>query len=202
MWEILKRPLLAGSLTGKPALRLPSGIESAPRAPVGEIELLGGALDAEVRRLFRRSLKLRHVDCGSCNACESELQALFNPFYDVQRFGVDLVASPRHADGLLVTGPPARHLEEALRLTEQATPRPRLVIAIGDCACNGGFCAGSFATRRGVDEVLAVDVRIPGCPPRPAEIIRGLLAALGRMETRERGAVARERGGRPRAETR
>ena len=184
MFEILKRPLQRGSLAGRPALPLPAGLPFATRERHGDVELLGEALRVEVQRLFRGSLKLRHVDVGSCNGCEGELAALLNPFYDVQRFGVDIVASPRHADGLLVTGPVSRHLEQALQLTDQATPRPRLVIAIGDCACDGGFCGDSFAVMGGVANALPVDVRIPGCPPRPAEILDGLLAALGRASVR------------------
>jgi Ni,Fe-hydrogenase III small subunit len=125
----------------RPAAPLP-GRTPAPRRRTAD-ELLGEALRAEIRRVFRGSMKLRHVDCGSCNGCESELQALLNSFHDLQRFGIDFVASPRHADALMVTGPPALHLEEALRLTDEATPRPRLVVAVGDCACSGGFCAGS-----------------------------------------------------------
>ena len=162
MFEILRNPLQRGSLAGRVALPLPAGLPLATRERHGDIELLGEALRVEVRRLFRGSLKLRHLDVGSCNGCEGELTALLNPFYDVQRFGVDIVASPRHADGLLVTGPVSRHLEEALQLTDQATPRPRLLIAIGDCACDGGFCGESFAVRRGAGEVMPVDVRIPG----------------------------------------
>jgi Ni,Fe-hydrogenase III small subunit len=181
MWEILGKALKTGPLAGLPAAAPPAGVPVAPRVPAAEIEVLGQALKEEVRRQFRDSFKLRHVDCGSCNACESELQALLlAPFHDLQRFGIDFVASPRHADGLMVTGPPARHLVEALQLTDEATPRPRLVIAVGDCACHGGFCAGSFATLEGVQQVLEVDVRIPGCPPEPATILRGLLMALGR----------------------
>ena len=180
MWEILRRSIQRGVQTGNPAPETPADVARAPREPDGEIETLGNALRVETHRLFARSMKLRHLDVGSCNGCESELQALLGPFYDLQRFGLDFVASPRHADALIVTGPPTRHLEEALRMTVDATPRPRLVIAVGDCACTGGFCAGSFATRRGVAEVMPVDVRIPGCPPEPATILRGLLAALGR----------------------
>jgi Ni,Fe-hydrogenase III small subunit len=192
MWQTLERVLRIGSLAGRDAITLPAGLAPAAREPEHEIVVMGEALRVEVRRLFRGSLKLRHLDAGSCNGCESELQALLNPFYDMQRFGIDLVASPRHADGLLVTGPVSRHLEEAVLLTDQATPRPRLVIAIGDCACDGGFCRDSFAVRRGVGEVLSVDVAIPGCPPRPSEILRGLLEALGRESVRAaaRGAEA------------
>lgn len=186
MFEILKGPLQRGSLAGRVALPLPAGLPVAVRERYGELEVLGEALRDEVRRLFRGSLKLRHLDVGSCNGCEGELAALLNPFHDMQRFGVDLVASPRHADGLLVTGPVSHHLEEAFWLTDQATPRPRLLIAVGDCACDGGFCAGSFAVVGGVSRLLTVDVRIPGCPPRPPEILEGLLAALGRASVRER----------------
>jgi Ni,Fe-hydrogenase III small subunit len=180
MWDRLIHSLRRGTPAGTDAAPLPAGFEPVPATPAGEVEVLGEALKTEVRRLFRGSFKLRHLDAGSCNGCEAELGALLGPFYDLQRFGIDLVASPRHADGLLVTGPVTRHLEEAVLMTDEATPRPRLVIAVGDCACTGGFCAGSFATRRGVGEVLDVDVRIPGCPPRPADILRGLLLALGR----------------------
>jgi Ni,Fe-hydrogenase III small subunit len=180
MWTTFLRSLRAGTLAGEDAAPLSEGLPDAPSSPAGEIEVLGEALKAEVRRLFRGSFKLRHLDAGSCNGCEAELAALLGPFYDLQRFGIDLVASPRHADGLLVTGPVTRHLEEAVRMTDEAMPRPRLVIAVGDCACTGGFCAGSFAVRRGAGEVLDVDVRIPGCPPKPAEILRGLLLGLGR----------------------
>jgi Ni,Fe-hydrogenase III small subunit len=185
MFEILRNPLRRGSLAGRVALPLPRGLTAAVRERPADVELLGEALREEVRRMFRGSLKLRHLDVGSCNGCEGELAALLNPFLDVQRFGIDLVASPRHADGLLVTGPVSRHLEEALRLTDEATPRPRLLIAVGDCACTGGFCADSFAVHRGAGAVLDVDVRIPGCPPRPADIVRALLTALGRECVRE-----------------
>lgn len=184
MWEVLKRPLQLGSLAGREAAPLPAGIEPAPREPDGDAQVLGEALRVEVRRLFRGSLKLRHLDAGSCNACESELSALLNPFYDVQRFGIDLVASPRHADGLLLTGPVTRHLEEAVRLTDEATPRPRLLVAVGDCACDGGFCRDSFAILGGAGAVAPIDVRIPGCPPRPAAILAALLEALGRESVR------------------
>lgn len=184
MWEILRRPLQRGSLVGRAAAPSSAGITPAPREVAGEIEVMGEALRVEVQRLFRGSFKLRHLDAGSCNGCESELQALLNPFYDLQRFGIDLVASPRHADGLLLTGPVTRHLEEAVRLTDEATPRPRLIIAVGDCACDGGFCRDSFAVYRGGPAVLSVDVKIPGCPPRPETILRALLMALGQENIR------------------
>lgn len=188
MFEILRDPLTRGPLTGRPALVVPPSLPTPVRERPGDFEVMGEALRDEVRALFAGSLKLRHLDVGSCNACEGELTALLNPFYDVQRFGIDLVASPRHADGLLVTGPVSRHLEEALRLTDEATPRPRLVIAIGDCACDGGFCASSFAVAGGVTNMLAVDVRIPGCPPRPDAIVEGLLTALGRLRVQDAAA--------------
>jgi len=180
VWEILRRSLVRGVQTGRAAAEPPPGVARVAVPPAAEAEILGEALREEARRLFGRSMRLRHVDAGSCNACEGELLALLGPFHDLQRFGLDVVASPRHADALLVTGPPARHLEEALRLTVEAAPRPRLVIAVGDCACDGGFCRESFAVRPGVAAVLPVDVRIPGCPPAPAEILRALLAGLGR----------------------
>ena len=180
MWEMIQRSLQRGVITGLAAAAVPAGITPAPRAVAGEVELLGDALRVEVQRLFRGSLKLRHLDAGSCNGCESELQALLNPFYDLQRFGIDVVASPRHADGLLLTGPITRHLEEAVLRTDAATPRPRIVIAIGDCACDGGFCRDSFAVHKGAPALFDTAVRIPGCPPRPDEILRALLMAMGR----------------------
>lgn len=188
MFEILRGPIAKGSLAGRTALGVPASLPTPVRERPGDLEVLGEALKREVRTLFAGSLKLRHLDVGSCNACEGELAALLNPFHDVQRFGIDIVASPRHADGLLVTGPVSRHLEEALRLTDEATPRPRLVIAVGDCACDGGFCASSFAVAGGVANVLPVDVRIPGCPPRPDAIVEGLLAALGRVRVQDAAA--------------
>lgn len=184
MWEMIRRSLQRGTLAGTAAAPLPVGMSPAPREVAGDIEILGEALKTEVRKLFGGSLKLRHLDAGSCNACEVELQALLGPFYDIQRYGIDLVASPRHADGLLLTGPVTRHLEEAVRMTDEATPRPRLLIAVGDCACDGGFCADSFAVHRGVGALMPIDVKIPGCPPRPADIVQALLAALGRDSVR------------------
>ncbi len=184
MWDLLQGPLQRGVLAGRAALSIPTGMAVAASEPPLPPEVMGEALRSEVRRLFRGSLQLRQLSAGSCNGCESELQALFAPFHDLQRYGIDIVASPRHADGLLVTGPVSRQLEEAVRMTDEAVPRPRLVIAVGDCACDGGFCRDSFAVHRGVAEVLPVDVRIPGCPPRPPEILEALLMALGRLAVR------------------
>jgi Ni,Fe-hydrogenase III small subunit/formate hydrogenlyase subunit 6/NADH:ubiquinone oxidoreductase subunit I len=146
-----------------------------------ELDALGARLRTRTAQLFGRSLQLRHLDVGSCNGCDWELNALLNPVYDLQRFGVDVVASPRHADGLLVTGAVTRHLEPALWATYEATPDPKLVIAIGACAGDAGFLAGSYAIAGGVDRRLPVDVYVPGCPPRPEAILRGILLAMGRV---------------------
>ncbi|HEY6006399.1 MAG TPA: NADH-quinone oxidoreductase subunit NuoB [Anaeromyxobacter sp.] len=135
---------------------------------------------AFVRRTLGRSLHLRHLDSGSCNACDWELTALLNPVYDVRRLGVDFVASPRHADGVIVTGPVTRNLEAAVRRTWEAVPEPRVVIAVGACASSGGIVGRSYASAGGVGEVLPVDVFIPGCPPRPEAITYGILLAVGR----------------------
>lgn len=139
---------------------------------------------AEIRRVLGRSLHLRHLDAGSCNACDWELTALLNPVYDVRRLGIDFVASPRHADGVVVTGPVTRNLETAVRRTFEAVPDPRIVIAVGACAASGGIVGEGYASAGGVDRVLPVDVYIPGCPPRPEAIIFGILVALGRLDAR------------------
>lgn len=122
-----------------------------------------------------RSVHVRHVDCGSCNGCDWEMNALLNPVYDIQRFGIDFVASPRHADMLMVTGGVTRHLREALEMTYAATPDPKLVVAIGDCACGTGLFNGSYAAGQGAEEVVPVHLKIPGCPPEPKKIIAALL---------------------------
>ncbi|MCR4340452.1 MAG: NADH-quinone oxidoreductase subunit NuoB, partial [Gemmatimonadaceae bacterium] len=145
---------------------------------------------SEIRRVLGRSLQLRHLDAGSCNACDWELAALLNPVYDVRRLGIDFVASPRHADGVVVTGPVTRNLETAVRRTVEAIPDPRIVIAVGACAASGGIVGEGYASAGGVDHVLPVDVYIPGCPPRPEAIIFGILVALGRLDVR-RGAGIR-----------
>ena len=141
-------------------------------------------LQARVQRLFGHSLHIRHVDAGSCNACESEIKMLSNPYYDIHRLGIFFTTSPRHADLLLVTGPVTRAMEDPLRQTYEAMPDPRLVVAVGACACGGGIFGPSAFALGSVEEVLPVDVFIPGCPPSPLTLIHGLLLALGRVEQR------------------
>ncbi|HRP34362.1 MAG TPA: NADH-quinone oxidoreductase subunit NuoB [Gammaproteobacteria bacterium] len=138
----------------------------------------GKALRAIVDRRFRGSVAIRQVDAGSCNGCELEIQALNNPYHSIERFGVHFVASPRHADILLVTGPVSRHMEAALRRTWAATPQPRWVIAAGDCASCGGEFGVSYASCGAVDKVVPVDLQIPGCPPTPGQLLAGILALL------------------------
>jgi Ni,Fe-hydrogenase III small subunit len=146
-------------------------------------------VSSEIRRVLGRSLHLRHLDAGSCNACDWELTALLNPVYDVRRLGIDFVASPRHADGVVVTGPVTRNLEKATRRTFEAVPDPRIVIAVGACAASGGIVGEGYASAGGVDHVLPVDVYIPGCPPRPEAIIFGILVAIGRLHARRRSGT-------------
>ncbi len=134
----------------------------------------------EIHRVLGRSLAVREVDSGSCNACELEIVALNNPVYDIERFGIHFVASPRHADMLLVTGPVTRNMELALRKTYNAAPDPKLVVAAGACAISGGLFGENYATVGAVDRVLPVDVYIPGCPPRPEALLYGILLAVGR----------------------
>jgi NADH-quinone oxidoreductase B subunit len=146
-----------------------------------EVEQTGLTLKREIQRLIGRSLAIREVDAGSCNACELEIIALNNPVYDIERFGIHFVASPRHADMLLVTGPVTRNMELALRKTYDATPDPKLVVAVGACGISGGMFGVNYATRGGVDQVIPVDVYVPGCPPRPEALIYGILLAVGRL---------------------
>jgi Ni,Fe-hydrogenase III small subunit/formate hydrogenlyase subunit 6/NADH:ubiquinone oxidoreductase subunit I len=144
-----------------------------------------GRLRARIQGQLGRSLHVRQVDAGSCNGCELEIAATTNPIYDMERFGIHLVASPRHADVLLVTGPVTRNMEIALRRTYEAAPDPRIVVAVGACGCSGGiFGEGTYASVGGVDRVVPVDVYVPGCPPRPQAILNGLLVAMGVREAR------------------
>ena len=157
------------------------GIITEPVQAIGEpaLEQVGDQLRAHVGEIFGGSLAIRAVDAGSCNGCELEMQALDNPYYGIERFGVHFVASPRHADMLLVTGPVSRHMGAALRSTYDAMPGPRLVIAVGECGANGGEFGVSYASCGAVANVIPVDAVIRGCPPTPLAIMRGILEAIG-----------------------
>ena len=148
------------------------------------VEEPGKRLEAAIHNLLGRSLAIREVDAGSCNGCEQEIVALNNPVHDIERFGIHFVASPRHADMLLVTGPVTRNMELALRKTWAATPDPKVVVAVGACGISGGIFGTNYASLGGVDAVIPVDVYIPGCPPRPEALLHGILLALGRMRQR------------------
>ena len=147
-----------------------------------QIQNLANQIDARARKLFGRSLHIREVDAGSCNGCEIEIAALNNPYYDLERFGLHFVASPRHADCLLVTGPVTRNMADPLRRTYDATPHPKLVVAVGDCARDCGIFAGGYGVLGPVSAVVPVDVVVPGCPPPPQMILSGILAALMKLE--------------------
>jgi Ni,Fe-hydrogenase III small subunit len=166
------RTLLLRSLFARPVTIGAPAPEDAALAEVG------AALEAQARRLFGRSITIREVDAGSCNGCELEIHALSNAVYDVERFGIRFAASPRHADVLLVTGPVTKNMKVALERTYAATPNPKWVVAVGDCACGCGIFSESYATVGSVEAVLPVDLHIKGCPPRPIELLRGLLALL------------------------
>ncbi|HEY7689797.1 MAG TPA: NADH-quinone oxidoreductase subunit NuoB [Dongiaceae bacterium] len=152
--------------------------EPAPAPAEAAIGELAAAVERQARHRLGRSLSIREVDAGSCNGCELEIHALNNAFYDLERFGIRFVASPRHADVLLVTGPVTKNMREALERTYNATPAPKWVVAVGDCALNGGLFAGSYAVEGGVSAVLPVDLHIRGCPPSPTDLLKGLLALL------------------------
>jgi Ni,Fe-hydrogenase III small subunit len=138
-------------------------------------------VEARTRKLLGRALAIRQVDAGSCNGCELEIAGMTSPYYDLERFGLHFVASPRHADMLLVTGPVTRNMEVPLRKTYEATPAPKIVVAVGDCAQTCGVFKGSYAIAGSVDTVIPVDVFVHGCPPEPADILSGILAALDRF---------------------
>jgi Ni,Fe-hydrogenase III small subunit len=153
--------------------------EAAPGPDDAALAELAASVERAARKRLGRSLSIREVDAGSCNGCELEIHALNNAFYDLERFGLRFVASPRHADVLLVTGPVTRNMQEALRRTYDATPDPKWVVAVGDCAADGGIFAASYAVTGGVHEVVPVDLHIRGCPPTPLQLLKGLLALLG-----------------------
>ena len=169
------RRVLFDSLLRQPLTEAPPAREDAVLAE------LAGKLDRAARRRLGRSLSIREVDAGSCNGCELEIHALNNAFYDLERFGLRFVASPRHADVLLVTGPVTRNMREALQRTYDATPDPKWVVAVGDCALDGGIFSGSYAVVGGVAKVIPVDLHIRGCPPRPTQLLSGLVALLEAM---------------------
>ena len=158
-------------------LRRPPTIE-APAPSQDALEQLGRRVEARSRARLGRSLAIREVDAGSCNGCELEIHALNNPFYDLERFGIRFVASPRHADVLLATGPVTTNMQEALLRTYEATPDPKWVVAVGDCAVDGGVFKGSYAIHGGVDSTVPVDLVIRGCPPTPAQMLEGLCLLL------------------------
>ena len=172
----MRRTLLEGMLN-RPLTEAPPAPDDTALAE------LAGRVDAAARRRLGRSLSIREVDAGSCNGCELEIHALNNAFYDLERFGLRFVASPRHADVLMVTGPVTRNMREALERTYNATPDPKWVVAVGDCAANGGVFAGSYAVVGGVKDVIPVDLHIRGCPPRPVQLLAGLLALMDKQNT-------------------
>ena len=166
MYQLLKQIGKTGIVT-----------EPAPRSD-DSLRLIEQRLQEEVLKHFGRALAIRHIDAGSCNGCELEIHACNGPHYNLERLGVRFVASPRHADLLLVTGPVSRNMEVALKRTYDATPDPKLVVAIGDCGCTGGIFGESYASCGRVSNVIPVDVAVPGCPPAPVQIIQGILTAV------------------------
>jgi Ni,Fe-hydrogenase III small subunit len=166
MYQLLKQIAKTGIVTEPAPL---------PDAALREVEQKLGEV---ILKHFGRSLAIRHVDAGSCNGCELEIHAMNSPYYNLERLGIKFVASPRHADLLLVTGPVSRHMEVALKRTYDATPDPKLVVAIGDCGCTGGVFGESYASCGRVSNVIPVDVAVPGCPPEPLAIMRGILTAI------------------------
>ena len=166
------RRTLFESLTHRPLTEAPPARDDAALAE------LAAVVDRAARRRLGRSLAIRQVDAGSCNGCELEIHAINNAFYDLERFGLCFVASPRHADVLLVTGPVTRNMREALERTYTATPDPKWVVAVGACAADGGIFAGSYAVVGGVNAVVPVDLHIAGCPPTPVQLLKGLISLL------------------------
>jgi Ni,Fe-hydrogenase III small subunit len=173
----MRRTLLE-SLTHGPLTEAPPSRDDAGLAE------LAASVERAAHQRLGRSLSIREVDAGSCNGCELEIHALNNAFYDLERFGLRFVASPRHADVLLVTGPVTRNMREALMRTYVATPDPKWVVALGDCALDGGIFSGSYAVAGGVSDVVPVDLHIRGCPPSPTAILKGLIALLDTQSTK------------------
>jgi len=167
------------------------GIVSEPPPESDDSLRISVGLQEQIRAVLGRALCIRHIDAGSCNGCELEIQALNNPIYNLEGLGIRFVASPRHADLLLVTGPVSRHMEVAVRRTYEATPDPKLVVALGDCGCTGGIFGESYASRGRISNVIPVDVAVPGCPPSPTRILQGILAAVSRSPTRVSAAGER-----------
>ncbi len=165
-----------------PPLSAVSGRGQGASSGRPEFEASGRELQARINQVLGRSLHIREVDAGSCNGCEIEIVGLNSPVYDIERFGIHFVASPRHADMLLVTGPVTRNMELALRKTYDAMPAPRLVVAVGACGCSGGIFGQNYASCGGVDRVIPVDVYIPGCPPNPHALLHGIRLAIGRLD--------------------
>jgi Ni,Fe-hydrogenase III small subunit len=165
MWKTLRQIALTGIKT-----ELPPAPDEALR--------MAESLQGEILARIGRALAIRHVDAGSCNGCELEIHAVNNVYYNLEGLGIKFVASPRHADMLLVTGPVSKHMEEALRRTYEATPEPKLVVALGDCGCDGGIFGENYASLGRVANVIPVDVAVPGCPPTPLAIMRGILTAI------------------------
>jgi len=168
MYQLLKQIAVTGIKT------------EAPPQPDEALRVAADRLRAEVLEIFAGALTIRHVDAGSCNGCELEINSLNNPYYNLEGLGIKFVASPRHADLLLVTGPVSRHMEVALKRTYDATPEPKLVVAIGDCGCTGGIFGESYASCGRVSNVIPVDVAVPGGPPTPLAIMQGILTAIKR----------------------
>jgi Ni,Fe-hydrogenase III small subunit len=153
--------------------------ESLPAEIEAEIAEIGARLEEKIRKTFHRSLTVREVDAGSCNGCELEIHAMNNAFYNCERFGIHFTASPRFADMLLVTGPVSVNMETALKRTYAATPDPKIVVAVGDCACDGGIFGESYASLGRISNVIPVDAHIPGCPPNPVALLQGILRVIG-----------------------
>jgi Ni,Fe-hydrogenase III small subunit len=161
-----------------------TGIVSEPPPAIDESQRIAEALQARILQVLGRALCIRAVDAGSCNGCELEIHALNNPLYNIEQLGIRFVASPRHADLLLITGPVAKNMEIAVRRTYDATPDPKLVVAVGDCGCTGGVFGESYASCGRVSNVIPVDVAVPGCPPSPRQILAGILTAISRPALR------------------